>query len=427
MVVCDRKCILHLSLTPSIKQMKKIFLFTFLLLTQLFSNSFFKNANGQCAINYNNNSVYGFNDPNGSGGFSGYLCMGTDSVGTIGVNGYYDGDGYTIKLVAGSQVTFQVNGCTGNPVSLTVTDSANSVIAGAFAAAACPNSLNFTAPYTGEFVLVLNRNGICGGGGNTLIGQAHAKIQNNTTIPACPDATIDNDTICGAISLGLDSVFVQGNTSLAFATDPLDGYITSIGCTCSVPNNTLWYSYTASINRDSAFIYLTSVAGSNFHSWLNVFIANGSGTTCTGGLFFLGCQEGPNDTAGVDTVIVPIYGLNAGVTYYFMIDGFNGSAGEFSISIRSTALSSAISEINNGQTLSLFPNPAENYFYLTSEYTINNPRITITNSLGQLVFEKKYKYFFKEKFDTGFFDKGIYNLRLYSENGYIQKKIVILN
>ena len=37
--------------------------------------------------------IYGFNDPNGNGVFNGYLCAGADSIGTVGSNGYFNGDG----------------------------------------------------------------------------------------------------------------------------------------------------------------------------------------------------------------------------------------------------------------------------------------------------------------------------------------------
>jgi hypothetical protein len=382
-------------------------------------------AFSQCAVNFSNNSIYGFNDPSGSGGFSGFLCGGTDSVGTLGVNGYYDGDGYTIKLVAGSRVTFSVDSCTGDPVSLTITDSVNQVIPGAYSSPACPNSLNFTAPYTGEFVVVINRNGICGGGGSTLIGEAYVKIQQGTPVPDCPDANVINDTICGAIALGLDAPFVQGNTSLAYPTDPIDGYITSIGCTCSVPNNTLWYSYTATISSDSAFIFLTSDAGSNFHSWLNVFVANDTANTCQGGLFFLGCQEGPNDTVGIDTVIVTIYGLIAGNTYYFMIDGFNGSTGGFSISIRSSELITGNRNINTADILNVFPSPAGNFVVVASGKTIYPARLILENTLGQVVFEKHYPQYVSETINTTHLPAGIYRAILTNAEGTAVKKFVV--
>ncbi len=188
---------------------------------------------GQCAGA--DSLIYKFNDPDGTGYFSGFLCTGNDSVGTTGANGYYDGNGYEIRLVSGSQVTFLVDHCTGNNVSLTVNDSDNTIIPGAYSAPACPNSLDFTAPYTGLYKIIINKNGVCNGAGTSVIGQAYARIKNGTSVPACPVANLVNDTICGAIPLYLDSTIETGNTALASASDPMDSYVVSIGDSCSLP------------------------------------------------------------------------------------------------------------------------------------------------------------------------------------------------
>ena len=369
--------------------------------------------------------IYGFNNPTGSGAFSGYLCGNTDSVGTFGQYGYYNGDGYVINLVAGSQVTLSVDSCTGNNVSLTVNDSAFHSIAGAYAAPACPNILDFTATYTGAYIIVMNKNGVCGGSGTSVIGEVYVKIKTGTSSPVCPDANLINDTICGAISLSLDT-FAHGNSALASLTDPLDSYVVSLGDSCSPPNNTLWYSFTSPVNIDTVYIWVTSDAGSNFHSWLIGFIALNSGNPCQGGLSFLGCINGADDANGIDTVNIPFYGIVAGKVYYFMIDGFNGGAGGFSLAVKSSPFTSSIGDIERKFRLSVFPNPSSEMIKITSAIS-DISDISIINSSGQEIFSRNFENLLSREIDIKDFKPGFYTLRILNPKITIRKKILIIH
>jgi hypothetical protein len=386
-----------------------------------------QNVYAQCAVDTDTNSILSFNEPGGSGPFNDYLCLGTDSVGSAGFNGYYDGDGYRIKLVSGSQIIISVDNCSGNPVSITIADSANQIISGLYSAAACPNTLSFSAPYTGEFIVVLNLNGVCNGGGTTIIGQAYTQFQPGSIIPDCPIANIINDTICGALPLTLDGPFIVGNTADAFPTDPIDSYIISIGYNCSSPNNTMWYSFTSSIDIDTSYLWLTSDVGSQFHSWLVAFIANDTVNSCSAPLTYLGCEDGPDDFAGIDTVSIPIYGINANTVFYFMIDGYSGLTGGFSITLKSTPFVVSVPDIFNEKTISVYPNPVSHTLHLNSSVELLKSSVSILNSFGQILFTKSFERFTGMETDVSSFGNGIYYIEVSNTHGLMRKKLLILN
>jgi len=385
------------------------------LIAATFSNKSF----AQCAAI--DSLIYGFNDPSGIGSFTGYLCVGTDSVGTVGVFGYYDADSYVINLVAGSSVTFSVDSCNGNPVSLTVNDSTMNIIPGAYAAPGCPNALNFTPAYTGRYYITLNLNGSCGNPGASLLGEVYAKIQSGTTPPACPNANLVNDTICGAIPLTL-GVFEHGNSSNASPTDPLDGYIVSIGDSCSLPNNTLWYSFTTPVGIDTAYIWLTSDPGSNFHSWLVGFQANSISNPCNGTLSFLGCINGPDDAAGIDTVVTVFYGVLPNVTYYLMIDGYNGQSGGFSLAVKTVPWVTAVSE-ESKYNLSLINDYANSLLVISSE--IRKADLRLFDAMGKEVARYPSKDLRKMQISTSTLSPGLYFVSIEGPGFLLRRKIFV--
>ena len=165
-----------------------------------------------------------------------------------------------INLIAGSDVTFFIDGCTGFPASLTIVDSTGAagglgtVIPGAYVAAACPNNLNFIAPYTGRYNLVFDADGNCSNFGSTAIGIAAIKLNNAASITNCtPFPAPVNDSICNAIPVTLGTIY-SGNSTYASATDERDADVVNGGFACSAPNNTLWYSFTPAASGDFEFV-----------------------------------------------------------------------------------------------------------------------------------------------------------------------------
>lgn len=400
--------------------MKKNYIIVSLVLISIL-HSF--NAKSQCFVDTVANGYWGFNTPDPSGGiYVGYLCGLVDSVGTFGSQGYYNGDGYEIDLIAGSSVTFEVDQCNGNPVSLTVLNRNNDSVFAYSGNFSCPNSVTFIVPYTGTFVVLMNLNDNCQGGGMSLIGYVHAKITRGTTVPACPpEANQVNDTICGAAPLILDDPYINGNTSNSALTDPRDGDIVDLGYTCSDPNNTMWYSYTPDIDR-TIYVFLATTPGSAFYSWLGVF--SSAIDSCSGGLNYIDCLEGFDDFSGLDTVVYPL-SVYADTTYYFMIDGYMGQTGDFSIRLQSDSLFAAVDEPESKQ-ISVYPNPAVNEFTVTTgKSAMINASLSVSNALGEITYEKQFDNFHSEKISTSTWNPGIYFIRLHSSTTSRTTKVVV--
>ena len=403
--------------------MKKLYTVVVILLA-IFSGN--PSAQAQCAVDLlTNSTIYGFNAPGTSAIFTDFLCGAIDSVGTRGVQGYYDGDGYSINLVGGSQVTFEVTQCTGSPVSLTINDSTLAIIPGAYSAAACPNSLNFTATYTGQYVIVMNLNGACSGGGTSLLGEVAVKIQQGTQLPACPIlANIVNDTICGALPLTLDGPFRSDNTTNSYPIDPIDPSL--IDFTCSTPNNTMWYSYSPANNVDTVYAIYVSQPGGSFHGWLGLFLAVDAASPCIGGITYVDCKEGANDGAAIDTVTIPFTGFLGGNTYYFMIDGFQNSTGPFSIALQSVGIFTSIQNEKVKNQIRIYPNPAESEITILNTSTLlNEANVTISNTLGQIVMTKVFHNFREERIDVSSLSRGIYTVSVRNQNVNSTQRLVI--
>jgi hypothetical protein len=138
--------------------------------------------------------------------------------------------------------------------------------------------------------------------------------------------TVINDEACKAIPLTLGGSAVCGNTALATTA------ISDPPSNCSTPSNTVWYKYIPATSGTVVMRMTTPSAPSDpLHGWINWYTGSGS---CTNVLFVNSgfCSEfGNNGNNDADELISPF--LNAGTTYFIMIDGFSGDVGEFCISI----------------------------------------------------------------------------------------------
>ena len=139
-----------------------------------------------------------------------------------------------------------------------------------------------------------------------------------------------NDLICNATHMAL-GVFYSGDNTSASPFDPRDNDVANAGYNCSSPNNTLWYSYTPLINGNYEIV-TTSSSTAGLDAWVGHF----SSTDCNGALIYYNCFKGTN----IGDTVVNSTSLNAGETYFFMIDGFSGAVGDFSIALRESACTS---------------------------------------------------------------------------------------
>lgn len=138
-----------------------------------------------------------------------------------------------------------------------------------------------------------------------------------------------NDTVCGAIALTQGGPQDCKNTTTATSVgDP------GLPGGCSTPNNTVWYTYTPATN--GTVILRTEIPGATtdgLDGWVAWYTATGTCPSLTlTAVAGSACQEfGQTGAGDVDSLTSPV--LTAGVTYYIMIDGFSGDAGDFCISL----------------------------------------------------------------------------------------------
>ncbi len=377
-----------------------------------------------CTVNPN--ATWLFSDPNGgTGGFTGYLCGATDSVSATGANMYYDGDAYMVNLFTGTQVTFHVEDCVGNPVSLTICDTSGTPIPGYYSASACQNSINYTATYDGAVYCVMAVGGACGGAGSAAIGSLYCV---GSVVPPCVAAPA-NDTICGAVNLILNDPAVSGNTTFAESTDPRDADVDAAGYGgCSTPNNTLWYAFTPAV-ADSFDVVVTD-AGTGFQSWLGIFSTPAGASSCSDVLTNVSptgdCFEGTNVATFADVASNRVY-MDPANTYYIMIDGFSGAVGAFTIAVNS--MNVGLNEFEqNIRAFDLFPNPAADQ--LNVKYAFHDARnvtVELLDLTGRVVSSQRLNNAKSGNlnFDVKNFNNGLYLLRMSSNDGSSTRKVMV--
>ena len=351
--------------------------------------------------------------------YNGFMCQGHDSLYTRAGWAFWDGDGYWIKLIATSQVVIYVDSCTGPLTSITVVDSTGgpggvgTPIAGAYVAAACPNTLNFTAPYTGLYYIVYDSDNNCGNSGSTPIGTSSVKLVNASSITNCTPIPLPvNDTICGALPVTL-GVTYSGNTALAEATDPRDADVVASGITCSAPNNTMWYSYTPAATGDFELSSNSPTTG-GASLWFAVF----ESPSCTDPLTYVDCLIGA-DPGFPYADTVP---MNAGTQYYIMVDGYSGSTGQFEFTLNALG-GVGLNELN-GNSFNVFPNPFADEITISNSSAYSDFSVEIVNVMGQVVYSSRVTNLVNNVIDTHNFAKGIYSVRIMNEAGFVTKKLI---
>jgi hypothetical protein len=402
--------------------MKKIYLFAFIVISGILQSN---NAVSQCTPAFSWAGYLTWTEPAiAPTPYTGFLCQGHDSIFTRPGWAYFDGDGYEIHLIAGSQVTIRLDSCaTTATSSITICDSnatgpgLGNIIAGAYSAAACPNSLNFTAPYTGTYFIVYDTDNNCANTGSSAMGTSSVKLNNAASITNCNPLQPVNDTICAAINIPL-ATLISGNTAYADPTDPLDAAVLAAGYTCGPPNNSIWYTFTPPNNGNYDF-NTTSPALIGLDIWIGLF----TGTNCTSPLTYVDCLLGASPGG---TWSEPYQNLIGGQLYYIMIEGFNQTAGPFTLEIVANTTG-----INENATLAsqvkVYPNPAKGLLNIASNMKSKDVTFTIYNSIGQDMYSAELNNNLTTQVDVSFLANGIYMIQFKSNDGIFTKKIAVQN
>lgn len=169
---------------------------------------------------------------------------------------------------------------------------------------------------------------------------------------------LDNDTVCGAEMLSLNTNYIFNNAGAHVSTDeiniapPATGAQTTDGWINSTLNGTTWFKFVApstgsvrinctgtAYNGQSA-VYDVALC-SDFNNNFNLLAANDNEIG--------GSSLAPNYT---------ICGLTPGNTYYIMHDGFTGTSGNYAIKITEiileAGLNNPVSNICYGDTIDLY-------------------------------------------------------------------------
>ncbi|MBP6270943.1 MAG: T9SS type A sorting domain-containing protein [Fluviicola sp.] len=169
---------------------------------------------------------------------------------------------------------------------------------------------------------------------------------------------VDNDTVCGAEMLSLNTNYMFNNTGATVSLDeiniapPATGAQTTDGWINSTLNGTTWFKFVA---PNSGSVRINST-GTNYNGQSAVYdVALCSDFNNNFDLL------AANDNAIGGTSLAPNYtvcGLTPGNTYYIMHDGFTATAGNYAIKITEIVLeagaSNPVSDICYGDTINLY-------------------------------------------------------------------------
>ena len=137
----------------------------------------------------------------------------------------------------------------------------------------------------------------------------------NLTVPVSLTVSGDNDFFITAIPIsqfGLQAGSIQGNNSNASIETGEPNHAKKDG------NKSLWWKWTAPANGDMTI----ETCGSNFDTVLGIY---------TGTIVSALSEVGSNDDGcGLQSSVT--FTARAGITYYIAVDGFNGAAGDITLS-----------------------------------------------------------------------------------------------
>jgi hypothetical protein len=139
------------------------------------------------------------------------------------------------------------------------------------------------------------------------------------------------DDPCDAIDLVVDAASPVCINSTPY-TSVGDPNISS----CSTPNNTVWFKFTPTVTGIHTIIASVPVGSTNgLSGWLFLYTATG---TCPGTLTFtstggVNCTAGPASATAGTVTNINTPSLNAGTTYYLLLDGNLGDVGDACIRV----------------------------------------------------------------------------------------------
>jgi len=109
--------------------------------------------------------------------------------------------------------------------------------------------------------------------------------------------------------------------------------------------------------------------------------------------------------------------------WYINVGVLNEQAG-----LQLNCLSVSLSDLNQNQTISLFPNPADNYVVIQfDEFPHTVKSLRIENSLGQIIKRYSYPFSMEVIINTSDLHSGIYYIDItYNDGSLVKRKVIIM-
>ena len=147
--------------------------------------------------------------------------------------------------------------------------------------------------------------------GSKLVAAVYGGQIYTCAVPLPPQ----NDLWSGALPLANGATSSMSTTTATSTGDPVPtcGYNVS---------NTVWFTFTPATSR----VVAVNTCGSDFDTVVQAFVNNSGTMTPIGG----GCNDDSNVCPGTRQSCLA-FAATAGITYYFMVGGYNGASGNLSI------------------------------------------------------------------------------------------------
>ncbi|MFH1321091.1 MAG: T9SS type A sorting domain-containing protein [Bacteroidota bacterium] len=214
-----------------------------------------------------------------------------------------------------------------------------------------------------------------------------------------------NDNCIGAIPVNCGDIFYGSTVSAT--TDTPDS--------CGTTNGTgggVWFSFTGTGDTINA-----SLCNSNYDTKIRVY---------TGTCGSLVCITGIDDTCGLQSEVEWLSLMDT--TYYILVHGYGDEEGFFTLNMCNaiSSINESIPELN----FNIYPNPVSQNFNIEirGKRNLNSSTLEIYNTIGQIMLREKLRGWsnkYHKEISTDGFTKGIYFVRLISEDYIVVRKLII--
>lgn len=205
------------------------------------------------------------------------------------------------------------------------------------------------------------------------------------------EAAPAHNSPCEAVHIPSDGTIMGPYDNSRASAEALESFISPPGTGCETTDgwcmddviiqNSLWFTFSAP-NSGEVAVSLCDLA--DFDSQLAVYeVANCSDASA---YFLVGANDdGPLSCSTEYDSYLELSELVPGQTYYVLVDGYEGSKGNFSISVTDLSPVSSARTLDVSPTVNVYPNPTPSGFYLDTNMTFEN--LQLYAFTGELVME----------------------------------------